>query len=58
VPVVGSFLASMVRGGVEVSGNTLLRFYSMHSLWLPFFTVLFLWMHFHMIRRTGISGGM
>ncbi|MEK6743016.1 MAG: cytochrome b N-terminal domain-containing protein [Nitrospirota bacterium] len=58
VPVIGSFLASLVRGGAEVSGQTLLRFYSMHILWLPFLTAVFLWMHFHMIRRTGISGGL
>jgi quinol-cytochrome oxidoreductase complex cytochrome b subunit len=58
VPVIGSFLASLVRGGAEVSGQTLLRFYSMHILWLPFLTSVFLWMHFHMIRRTGISGGL
>ncbi len=56
VPVIGPFLSSLVRGGAEVSGQTLLRFYSMHSLWLPFLTTVFLWMHFHMIRRTGIAG--
>ena len=56
VPLAGSFLAGLVRGGAEVTGATLLRFYSMHILWLPFLTVVFLWMHFHMIRRTGISG--
>ena len=58
VPVLGPFLAGLLRGGAEVTGQTLLRFYSMHILWLPAFTVLFLWLHFHMIRRTGISGGM
>ncbi len=58
VPVLGPFLAGMLRGGSEVTGQTLLRFYGMHVLWLPAFTVLFLWLHFHMIRRTGISGGL
>ena len=58
VPVAGPFLAGMLRGGAEVTGQTLLRFYSMHMLWLPAFTALFLWLHFHMIRRTGISGGL
>jgi len=58
VPFIGPFLSSLVRGGTEVSGQTLLRFYSLHILWLPFFTAAFLWMHFHMIRRTGISGGL
>jgi len=57
-PLAGPFLAGVLRGGTEVAGPTLLRFYSMHVLWLPVFTALFLWMHFHMIRRTGISGGL
>jgi quinol-cytochrome oxidoreductase complex cytochrome b subunit len=55
-PVIGPFLAGLVRGGAEVTGLTLLRFYSIHVLWLPLFTGVFLWLHFHMIRRTGISG--
>ncbi len=58
VPVLGPFLAGLLRGGAEVTGQTLLRFYSLHILWLPAFTVLFLWLHFHMIRRTGVSGGL
>jgi quinol-cytochrome oxidoreductase complex cytochrome b subunit len=58
VPLAGPALAGLLRGGSEVTGQTLLRFYSMHILWLPAFTVLFLWLHFHMIRRTGISGGL
>jgi quinol-cytochrome oxidoreductase complex cytochrome b subunit len=55
-PLVGTFFAGLLRGGAEVTGATLLRFYSMHILWLPLFTGLFLWLHFHMIKRTGISG--
>lgn len=58
VPVIGPSLAAMVRGGAEVTGQTLLRFYSMHILWLPILTALFLWVHFHILRRIGISGGM
>ncbi len=58
VPGIGPALAGLVRGGAEVSGLTLLRFYSLHVLWLPLCAGLFLWLHFHMIRRTGISGGL
>jgi quinol-cytochrome oxidoreductase complex cytochrome b subunit len=58
VPVAGQYLAAFARGGTEVTGQTLLRFYSMHVLWLPLFTALFLWVHFHILRRIGISGGM
>jgi quinol-cytochrome oxidoreductase complex cytochrome b subunit len=58
IPLIGSALASFVRGGSEVTGQTLLRFYSMHMLWFPIVTVFFLWIHFHILRRLGISGGM
>jgi len=58
VPFIGPTLAAIVRGGPEVTGQTLLRFYSMHMLWLPVFTGFFLWVHFHILRRLGISGGM
>jgi quinol-cytochrome oxidoreductase complex cytochrome b subunit len=58
IPLIGPALASFVRGGSEVTGQTLLRFYSMHVLWFPIVTVLFLWIHFHILRRLGISGGM
>jgi len=58
IPVIGPSLAAFVRGGADVTGQTLLRFYSMHMLWLPFFTAVFLWVHFHMLKRLGISGRM
>jgi len=57
-PLIGPALAALLRGGADVAGQTLLRFYSIHILWLPLLCVLLLWMHFHMIKRTGISGGM
>jgi quinol-cytochrome oxidoreductase complex cytochrome b subunit len=57
-PLAGPYLAAFVRGGAEVTGQTLLRFYSMHVLWFPLLTGLFLWVHFHILRRIGISGGM
>ena len=57
-PLLGEPLRTLLLGGAEVSGRTLLRFYSIHMLWLPVLTGLFLWVHFHMIRRLGISGGM
>jgi quinol-cytochrome oxidoreductase complex cytochrome b subunit len=58
VPFIGPTLAAFVRGGAEVTGQTLLRFYSMHILWFPVITAFFLWIHFHILRRLGISGGM
>jgi quinol-cytochrome oxidoreductase complex cytochrome b subunit len=58
VPYIGKLIAALLLGGNEVTGRTLLRFYSLHILWLPMLTALFLWVHFHIIRRLGISGGM
>jgi len=58
VPFFGPTLTALVRGGTEVTGQTLLRFYSMHMLWFPVLSALFLWVHFHIIRRLGISGRM
>ncbi len=58
LPLLGEPLRTLLLGGAEVTGRTLLRFYSIHMLWLPVLTGLFLWVHFHMIRRLGISGGL
>ena len=58
VPFFGPQCAAVVRGGTDVTGQTLLRFYSLHILWLPVVTAFLLWVHFHILRRVGISGGM
>lgn len=54
IPVVGSTLVEFVRGGVNVTGTTLLRFFAFH-LMIPVIMVIFLAAHFYMIRKTGIS---
>ena len=58
VPLIGPYLSALLRGGPDVNGLTLLRFYSFHVLWLPLISLVFLWAHFHMIRQQGISGGL
>jgi quinol-cytochrome oxidoreductase complex cytochrome b subunit len=58
VPFIGPSLAALIRGGGDVGAQTLLRFYSIHVLWFPLLTAFFLWVHFHILRRVGISGGM
>lgn len=58
VPGLGSFFLYLIRGGPDVTGATLLRFYSLHVVWLPFAMALVLWAHFHMIKRKGITGGL
>lgn len=58
IPVAGNLVLYFVRGGPEVDGTTLIRFYSMHILILPLLMAVVLWLHFHMVKRQGISGGM
>lgn len=58
VPLLGRHILYLVRGGPEINGATLVRFYSLHVLWLPLAMGLVLWAHFHMVKRQGISGGL
>ena len=56
IPVVGSTIVELLRGGVGVGQATLTRFYSLHTFVLPLATAVFMLMHFLMIRKQGISG--
>lgn len=55
IPIIGQTLLIIIRGGYDVSGVTLMRFYSFHVLWFPILIMLLLWAHFHMIKKLGIS---
>jgi len=55
IPIIGKSLLLIVRGGYEVTGVTLVRFYSFHVLWFPLILAILLWAHFHMIKKLGIS---
>jgi cytochrome b6 len=56
VPVIGESLLKLLRGGTEITGLTLTRFYGIHMLVLPVLVLFFLAVHFVIIRRQGISG--
>ena len=57
VPVFSRPSQLLIFGGVEVSGNTLLRFYVLHVILLPLVVAVFLAVHFWRIRKDGgISG--
>jgi quinol-cytochrome oxidoreductase complex cytochrome b subunit len=43
------------NGGPDVSQITLTRFFALHVVILPLIAILFLILHFAMIRRQGIS---
>ncbi len=56
-PLIASQVRFILLGGVEVGPETLLRWYVLHVLFLPFILVLFLAVHFWRIRKDGgISG--
>ncbi|GER93055.1 cytochrome b6 [hot springs metagenome] len=55
VPLIGDYLMYAVRGGLDINGTTLIRFYSLHVLYLPISMVIILWAHFHMVKRQGIA---
>lgn len=55
-PVVGGYLASILRGGSELGALTLGRWYSAHVFLLPGALLLFLVAHVALMRKHGISG--
>ncbi len=56
-PVFGDQVRFVLLGGVEIGTDTLLRWYVLHVLMLPFVLVIFLAIHFWRVRKDGgISG--
>jgi quinol-cytochrome oxidoreductase complex cytochrome b subunit len=56
-PVFGSSVKFVLLGSREISGETLLRWYVLHVLLLPFVIVIFMAVHFWRVRKDGgISG--
>ena len=57
VPLLSRPSQLLIFGGIEVSQNTLLRFYVLHVILLPLVAAIFLAVHFWRIRKDGgISG--
>jgi quinol-cytochrome oxidoreductase complex cytochrome b subunit len=58
-PVVGSQVQFALLGGPVIGPETLLRWYTLHVLMLPFVIVIFISIHFWRVRKDGgISGPM
>jgi cytochrome b6 len=55
VPVVGHSLARFLRGGNDVGGATLTRFFGFHVAVLPGITTLMLLVHLAMVQKHGMS---
>jgi cytochrome b6 len=55
VPVIGKSLMIFLRGGEEVTGATLTRFFGFHVAVLPGITTLLILLHVLLIQRLGMS---
>ena len=55
VPFIGDFLMRVLRGGTDLSGVTLARFFSVHIWFLPAVILLIIGIHLYLVIRIGIS---
>jgi cytochrome b6 len=55
IPWLGAYLARFLRGGEEVGGATLTRFFGFHVAVLPGMATLLLLLHLALVQRLGIS---
>ena len=55
VPGVGGFLLKFLRGGEEVTGATLTRFFGIHVAILPMITAVLLMSHLIAVQKQGMS---
>ena len=55
LPLVGQFITRVLRGGPDLSGVTLIRFYSVHIWWLPAGIITLIGVHLYLLIRLGIS---
>jgi quinol-cytochrome oxidoreductase complex cytochrome b subunit len=54
-PFVGPWLAQFLRGGQEISGDTLSRFYSIHMLLIPGAIFALIGLHLYLVVRLGVT---
>jgi len=55
LPVVGSFIKIFLRGGTDVTGETLIRFYAFHVAILPVLSLLLIGVHVLLVQYHGMS---
>lgn len=58
IPLIGPFIATVLRGGNIIGEATLARFYTAHVIVLPWAAFFLLASHFFMIRRSGCADPM
>ncbi len=57
LPLIGPTLLSLLRGGTDITGETLTRFYAIHILMLPWIITALIFLHFALIKRLGLGEG-
>ena len=55
IPVVGAWATKFLRGGDDVSGDTLSRFHTFHVCVLPLLLLAFIGFHLYLIQKLGMS---
>ncbi len=55
VPVVGTFMARLLRGGDQITGGTLTRFFGFHVAVLPAIATALLGLHLFLVQWHGMS---
>jgi quinol-cytochrome oxidoreductase complex cytochrome b subunit len=56
VPFIGQYITQILRGGSDLSGVTLVRFFSVHIWVLPVVIGLIIGVHLYLVIRLGIAG--
>ena len=54
-PFIGDFIIRVLRGGTDLSGVTLARFFAVHIWFLPAIIALLISIHLYLVIRLGIS---
>ncbi|MBN1381216.1 MAG: cytochrome bc complex cytochrome b subunit [Deltaproteobacteria bacterium] len=55
LPVIGEFIKIFLRGGTEVTGETIVRFYAFHVAILPLITLCIIGLHVLLVQYHGVS---
>lgn len=55
IPIIGDTIKAFLRGGIDVTGETLVRFYAFHVCVLPLTTLLLLVIHLALVQYHGMS---
>jgi ubiquinol-cytochrome c reductase cytochrome b subunit len=56
VPIVGDWLAPVIRGGETLGALTLSRFFALHVLFFPASLTVLIMLHLFILRRVGLAG--